>query len=80
MPAGCRRGDPTGARESWGKAPDLEISSVQIFGDVVWGSPDHCYHKSDTGGPGSLGRYLCTGSGRAVAVDTVTHAYDEEHE
>ena len=62
-----------------GQGPGLGISSVQMCGDVVWGSPLHCCHKGDAGGPGSLGRYLCTGSGRVVAVDTVTHACDEGH-
>ena len=36
--------------------------------------------KRDTGGPGSLLRYLCTRSVRAVAVNTVTHEHDVEHE
>ena len=34
----------------------------------------------DTGGPGSLLRYLRTRSVRAVAVNTVTHEHDVEHE
>ena len=44
------------------------------------GIATHCYHKRDTGGPGSLLRYLCTRSVRAVAVNTVTHEHDVEHE
>ena len=37
-----------------------------------------CKTMNDTGG--SLLRYLCTRSVRAVAVNTVTHEHDVEHE
>ena len=64
-----------------GKAQGLKIlfRSKKKFGRGQ-GIATHCYHKGDTWGPRSLRRYLCTGLVWAVAVHTVTHAHDVEHE